>query len=100
MNSFRVSPGLAVFMKVSPMRKPRKPAARRRQMVSGSEMPLSEDSQCCLNKVSPQTITKSGFRTSSMAKNAPRPSAISSGVARVRLRCASVSLCCIPELCQ
>ena len=27
MNSFRVSPGLAVFMKVSPMRKPRKPAA-------------------------------------------------------------------------
>ncbi len=42
MNSFRVSPGCPVFMKVSPMRKPRKPAARRRQMVSGSEMPLSE----------------------------------------------------------
>ena len=42
MNFFRVSPGLAVFMKVSPMRKPRKPVARRRQMVSGSEMPLSE----------------------------------------------------------
>ena len=56
-------------------------------------MPLSGDSQCCLNKVKPQTITKSGFRTSSMAKNALRPSAISSGVARDRLRCVSVSMC-------
>jgi len=44
-------------------------------------MPFSEDSQSCLNKVRPRTITRSGFRTSSMARNASRPSVISSGVA-------------------
>ena len=48
---------------------------------SSMVMPFSEDSQSCLNKVRPRTITRSGFRTSSMARNAPRPSVISSGVA-------------------
>lgn len=44
MKSFNASPGRWVFIKVSPIRKPRKPAARSRQMVSGCEIPLSETS--------------------------------------------------------
>ena len=44
MKSFSVSPGWSVFIKASPMRKPRKPAARRLRIVSGCEMPLSETS--------------------------------------------------------
>lgn len=44
MKSFNASPGRRVFIKVSPIRKPRKPAARSRQMVSGCEIPLSETS--------------------------------------------------------
>ena len=48
---------------------------------SSMVMPFSEGSQSCLNKVRPRTITRSGFRTSSMARNASRPNATSSGVA-------------------
>ena len=42
MNSLRASPGLGVFINVSPMRKPRKPAWRSSLTVSGLLMPLSE----------------------------------------------------------
>ena len=41
MNSFNDLPGSDVFMKFSPMRKPRNPAERRVLTVSGFEMPLS-----------------------------------------------------------
>lgn len=52
-----------------------------RRPGSSMVMPFSEDSQSCLNKVRPRTGMKSGFRASSMARNVPRPSVISSGVA-------------------
>ena len=42
MNSLRASPGLGVFINVSPMRKPRKPAWRSSLTVSGLLIPLSE----------------------------------------------------------
>ena len=53
MKSFSVSPGRSVFIKASPMRKPRKPAARRLRIVSGCEMPLSETSMGILRTSEP-----------------------------------------------
>ena len=57
-------------------------------------MPFSEESQSCLNKVRPRTITKSGFQDVEHGKE--RPASERDFFRRGgggRLRCASVSMC-------
>ena len=57
-------------------------------------MPFSEDSQSCLNKVRPRTITKSGFQDVEHGKERPASERdfFRRGVGE-RLRYASVCMC-------